>query len=448
MESPIIDCDLLEASKENIQPLSKGRRVTALSTVLSTPLPQREAENEPVKKKWRQVVWEALNSQDNEGGKEGKLTPLEAYTQFINWTVEAYPSGPSSHSALLPLLEEATRTLLHHPLPHPSSHPQHPIHSLEYLDLWLLYASYVENPEVVYRFCIANDVGVRWGALYESWAGWLERAARRGEADEVWALAVGRGAEPRERVLGRYREFQKRMLVASSSSPSPVLPTPTTAAPKRSVLSSTTPFLPASLLPPPAPTSTSNKRLQIYVDSSPPTLDISPYPDLGTRKSRIKENVPEVKKAGGSVLKQTRTKPKANGTGKIAVFRDDDNEVAPPHTINGGGETGTGAAASVRAFTSFRDEVHHFPLLFFRLVSNSTLSLQPAPPPSQTSGTASPAPPSAMKPKPKPELAVPSSANAGMGVGVGTGPGMSNEAEALRKDPLKNYTGLACVRGV
>ena len=40
--SPIIDCDVLEAAKENIQPLAKGRRATALSAILATPLAQRE----------------------------------------------------------------------------------------------------------------------------------------------------------------------------------------------------------------------------------------------------------------------------------------------------------------------------------------------------------------------------------------------------------------------
>ena len=34
---PIVDCDVLEAAKENIQPLAAGRRVTALSAILSTP---------------------------------------------------------------------------------------------------------------------------------------------------------------------------------------------------------------------------------------------------------------------------------------------------------------------------------------------------------------------------------------------------------------------------
>ena len=42
-ENFIVDCDVLEAAKENIQPIAGGRRVTSLAAVLATPHAKRDA---------------------------------------------------------------------------------------------------------------------------------------------------------------------------------------------------------------------------------------------------------------------------------------------------------------------------------------------------------------------------------------------------------------------
>jgi hypothetical protein len=83
--TPIIDCDLLEASKENIQPLASGRSATALSIVLSTPHAQQEAQHHSTKARHHINIQISLNDDDL------KSDPLEAYTSFVNWTLEAYP---------------------------------------------------------------------------------------------------------------------------------------------------------------------------------------------------------------------------------------------------------------------------------------------------------------------------------------------------------------------
>jgi spindle assembly checkpoint component MAD3 len=76
MSTPIIDCDLLEASKQNIQPLASGRSVTALSAVLSTPHAQREAQRQSTKARHRINIQISLNDDDIESN------PLEAYTSL------------------------------------------------------------------------------------------------------------------------------------------------------------------------------------------------------------------------------------------------------------------------------------------------------------------------------------------------------------------------------
>lgn len=159
----IVDCDVLEAAKENVQPLGTGRRVTALSAILSTPHAQRDAKTSQKRIFLRTQV--ALAMDDDDGD------PLEAYCRLVYWTVENYPQGHSAESGLLELLEEATRTLKDH---------RGGVwrEELKYLKLWLLYASYVEKPTVIYNFLIANDIGTDFALLYEEHAAVLERDGR------------------------------------------------------------------------------------------------------------------------------------------------------------------------------------------------------------------------------------------------------------------------------
>lgn len=160
----IVDCDVLEAAKENVQPLGTGRRVTALSAILATPHAQREAKLSATRNRLRINVEIALD--DDEDGDA-----LEAYWQFVNWTLDNYPQGHSAESGLLELLEEATRVLKDH-------NGGVWRGDMKYLKLWLLYASYVEKPVVIYKFLIANEIGTGFALLYEEYAAVLERDSR------------------------------------------------------------------------------------------------------------------------------------------------------------------------------------------------------------------------------------------------------------------------------
>lgn len=160
---PIVDIEVLEAAKENIQPLASGRRVTTLSAILTTPLAQRDAQLNSARKRHRLNVEVALQDEDDD--------PLEAYVRFVNWTVENYPQGQSAESGLLELLEEATRVL---------KDDRGGIWrgELKYLKLWVLYVSFVEKQTMIYRFLLANDIGTNHAILYEEYAAILERQGR------------------------------------------------------------------------------------------------------------------------------------------------------------------------------------------------------------------------------------------------------------------------------
>jgi hypothetical protein len=163
---PVVDFAILEAAKENIQPLASGRRATALASLLSTPHAQREAALSATRARLRTNVEIALADYDPDDTEE-EGDPVDAYARLVNWTLESYPEGQSAASNLLPLLEEATRVLKDHANGRWRA-------DARYLKLWALYAGYVERPEIVWRFLLANEIGTGWAAMYEGFASVLE----------------------------------------------------------------------------------------------------------------------------------------------------------------------------------------------------------------------------------------------------------------------------------
>src|SRR6266576_394152 len=162
-QQDVVDFDVLEAAKENVQPLATGRRVTTLSQILTTPHAQREAKLYATRNRLRINVELAFEDEDGD--------PLEAYSRLVNWTLENYPQGHTAESGLLELLEEATRVLK-------DDRGGKWRQEMKYLKLWLLYASYVEKPTVIYRFLIANEIGTDFALLYGELAAVLERDGR------------------------------------------------------------------------------------------------------------------------------------------------------------------------------------------------------------------------------------------------------------------------------
>lgn len=318
-DPPIVDCDVLEAAKENVQPLGTGRRVTALSAILSAPHAHREAKLQLTRNRLRMNVELALASTSSQSDEMQDLeTPnpsnaLDAYWNFVSWTIDNYPQGHSAESGLLELLEEATRILKDHDDGKWRK-------DVKYLKLWLLYASYVEKPVVIYKFLVANEIGTIWALLYEEYAAVLERDGRCKEADEAYSLGIARRAVSTEHLQERYNDFQKRMMNNTMFNPAP--PPGNLSQEPRAALtttslrppsSSTAGQTPRSISMPMATSATSNSsKLRVFVDA---TSSTSPYTDdplqpsgtwqdLGTRKTRVKENMPEMKKMTGTTLKQ------------------------------------------------------------------------------------------------------------------------------------------------
>ncbi|KAI0295765.1 Mad3/BUB1 homology region 1-domain-containing protein [Russula brevipes] len=447
-EQPVVvDGDLIEAAKENIQPLASGRRATSLSAVLSTPHAQRESKLAAARSRLRINVEIALEDDDD--------NPLEAYCQLVYWTLENYPQGHSAESGLLELLEEATRVLKDH---------RNGIWKTDvrYLKLWVLYATYVEKPTVIYRFLLANEIGTTFALLYEEFATVLERDGRRVDADKTYRLGINRRASPIEHLRAKFQEFQKRMMIATPmETPSPVSvepqPVPATTTHRKVLGNSSSKSRPTRSAhststtvsshpqddvfgsgPVPSSRPKPNARMQIFVDPSGIAAEealasedtaATPWDELGTRKERIKENVPKASKLNGTTLpqpgRQQRVTPAPASTSRIAVFRDPapgEGDLMPPPLVPPAVKLGSKDGETVPktparpSIVPFKDEVKETPatprFVPFRDDIPSTPTLSGA----QVPG-------SVMKVKT-----------------IGTrGQTTSSEAEALRKDPLKNY---------
>jgi hypothetical protein len=164
-------------------------------------------------------------------------------------------------------------------------------------------------------------------------------------------LGINRNADPVERLRTRHREFQKRMLApvsASTEPPSlpPLLSNSGAETKKRKVLgesshatkasrtshaAATQSSIVASASTVEAGTSRPNGRIQVFMDPTgeeePTEQDgaRSPWEELGSRKERVKENVPDTKKMSGTTIKQPGKHQRlasASGSSKIPVFRD------------------------------------------------------------------------------------------------------------------------------
>ena len=94
--------------------------------------------------------------------------PLAAYDAFVKWTVDNY-GRQLAQSGLIELLEEATRHFVDD-----DAYKS----DLRYLKLWLLYASHVEDPTVIYDFILYKNIGKIYAQTYWEDAGALERSGR------------------------------------------------------------------------------------------------------------------------------------------------------------------------------------------------------------------------------------------------------------------------------
>lgn len=320
----LVDFDIIENQKENIQSLPGGRSAKELSRLfsprnnddkLSSPSPNdTRTLNDAIRQEYETELQTIGESDD----------PLDIYDRYVKWALNAYPTAQATpESGLLPLLERAVRAFLS------SAHYKN---DPRYLRLWLHYISlFSDAPRETFAFLARHHIGEGLALFYEEFAAWLESAGRWTQADEVYRLGVDREARPVERLSRKYGEFQQRLEYRTNDNgpSSPALPAvrPALAA-KIDPFASSASADPQAQQQPGVGGSSKSKsgkpKMAIFSDSASdePALggQSKGWESIGSLQERKKENQMDAKPWTGETLKAGK---KSGPTQKMAVFRDE-----------------------------------------------------------------------------------------------------------------------------
>ena len=323
----LINFDVIEGHKENIQSLPGGRSAKKLAALysptplqsLSTPTPTDTRNvNDCIRAEYEAEIQNISESDD----------PLDVYDRYVRWTLDAYPSAQATpQSQLHTLLERATKAFI--------SSTQYK-NDPRYLKLWLHYIQFfTEAPRETYVYLSRHGIGEGLALFYEEYGAWLEDAGRWSQAEEVYKHGIEREARPVQRLLRKFKEFEERLAQnpdAAGAPSSPALPTV-----RPALVTKTDPFAASSRpVDPQAPrpnngigsaaSKPAKSKLTIFsdADAKPSVLSTGGegskgWETIGSLAERKKENVVEPKPWVGEKL---QAGGKKSAAAKMAVFRD------------------------------------------------------------------------------------------------------------------------------
>ncbi|KAF2753673.1 hypothetical protein EJ05DRAFT_469876 [Pseudovirgaria hyperparasitica] len=329
----LIDFDLIETHKENIQSLPSGRSAKALASLYAplsvgpSPSPsQTQNLNDALRHEYEKELL-TIDELDD---------PLDVYERYVRWTLQAYPSAQATpQSQLLPLLERATKAFL--------SSPQYK-NDLRYLKFWLHYIRlFDDTPRETFAYLSRQNIGDGLALYYEEFAAWLEGAGRWSQAEEVYKLGIEKEARPVQKLLRKYKEFQHRFESRPHDAQEPTSPALPTVRP--ALAAKTDPFSSHAASPAVDPQARGSgvtgskpgrQKMSIFSDTEEPPRSGSSdsskgWDRIGSLAERRKENRIEAKPWAGEQLRTAKTN---NGVPKMAIFKDErssinDNEPNP-----------------------------------------------------------------------------------------------------------------------
>ncbi|KAI1768298.1 Mad3/BUB1 homology region 1-domain-containing protein [Hypoxylon sp. FL1150] len=334
----LIDFDIIEGQKENIQSLPGGRSAKKLAEVfspsplhkLATPTPTDSKNiNDCIRAEYEAEVANLSESDD----------PLDIFDRYVRWTFDAYPSAQATpQSQLHTLLERATKAFIGS-----AQYKNDP----RYLKLWLHYIRFFsDSPRETYVFLSRHSIGEGLALFYEEYAAWLESADRWAQAEEVYKLGIQREARPVQRLVRKFGEFEQRRAQQPDAGPSsPALPTV-----RPALAAKIDPFGAAAraATDPQAPRPTAGvggqsskpgkAKLSVFSDASSEASAMSKmgegargWDTIGSLGDRKKENVMEAKPWVGETL---TTQVKKSSGPKMSVFRDTSlSRIAESHIV-------------------------------------------------------------------------------------------------------------------
>ncbi|KAI0889885.1 Mad3/BUB1 homology region 1-domain-containing protein [Annulohypoxylon maeteangense] len=337
----LIDFDIIEGQKENIQSLPGGRSakklVEAFSSSplhkLSTPTPTDTKNiNDCIRAEYEEEIANISESDD----------PLDVFDRYVRWTFDAYPSAQATpQSQLHTLLERATKSFIGS-----AQYKNDP----RYLKLWLLYIKFFsDSPRETYVFLSRHTIGETLALFYEEYAAWLESAGRWSQAEEVYKLGIEREARPVQRLVRKFGEFEQRRAqdpAAADAPSSPALPTV-----RPALMAKVDPYAALARAPAPDPqaprpnmglggqsSKPGKAKLAVFSDAGSEASPMSKmgesskgWDTIGSLADRKKENMVEAKPWVGETL---TTQVKKSSGPKMAVFRDPSmSRIAESHIV-------------------------------------------------------------------------------------------------------------------
>lgn len=314
----LIDFNVIEGQKENIQALPSGRSAKALAQLYSPPLlganpsPSNLSEAQLKARAEFEKELATIDEADD---------PLDVYDRYVKWTLDAFPSAQATpQSQLLPLLERATKAF------QSSTHYKN---DPRYLRIWLHYIRlFSDAPREAFVFLARHAIGENLALYYEEFAAWLENAGRWNQAEEIYKMGLEKEARPVERLTRKFGEFERRKDTQpqdSAEPSSPALPTvrPALAA-KIDPFSAGTPSPSQQQGQGSGSKKSKGSKMQIFSDNDAPSRPGSgsssqAWDNIGSLSSRRKENHMEARPMAGEKLKVGKTN---GGVPKMMVFKD------------------------------------------------------------------------------------------------------------------------------
>ncbi|KAG5929658.1 hypothetical protein E4U42_005090 [Claviceps africana] len=322
----VIDFDVIEGQKENIQSLPGGRSAKKLSELysssplhkLATPTPSDTNNvHDCIRAEYEAEIQNISESDD----------PLDIFDRYIKWTLDAYPSAQATpQSQLHTLLERATKAFVT-----TAQYKNDP----RYLRIWVYYIHFFsDSPRETYMFLSRHGIGESLALFYEEYAAWLEAAGRWAQAEEVYKLGIERESRPVQRLLRKFKEFEQRLAQQPANAIEPCSPALPTIRP--ALASKTDPFAPARPSDAQAARSANSvssatsrpakSKMAIFSDADAKPAPLASreegsrgWDKIGSLSDRKKENFMEPKPWVGETLKAGGKKPAGP---KMTVFKD------------------------------------------------------------------------------------------------------------------------------
>ncbi|XP_029972930.1 mitotic checkpoint serine/threonine-protein kinase BUB1 beta [Salarias fasciatus] len=178
-----------ELSKENIQPLRRGRAISALHQALS----QQDGPSSVINQQ-RQAFESELRMYDGDD-------PLSVWDRYIKWTEQTFPQG-GKESHLATLLERVVTRF---------TEDKKYSNDSRYVDLWIKFAETCAEPMDIYRYMQAQGIGVKQTSLYIAWSEEYENQGNYRQADLVYQDGIKNFAEPHDKLLQFHKALQARV---------------------------------------------------------------------------------------------------------------------------------------------------------------------------------------------------------------------------------------------